>query len=144
MAAHRGLDATGVDLAARAIDKARTKAQERGIDARFFVHDALDLASLGEEFDTVLDCGLFHVFEDDDRPRYVDGLRAATKPGGVFHMLCFSERQPGDWGPRRVTRDEIRASFADGWRVEAIEAIEFVVNLDPGRALGWHSTIARI
>jgi cyclopropane fatty-acyl-phospholipid synthase-like methyltransferase len=143
MAARLGLDASGVDLAPTAVDKARTKARERGLDARFLVHDALDLGSLGEQFDTVLDCGLFHVFDDPDRPRYVDGLRAVTHAGSRFHMLCFSDQQPGDWGPRRVTQDEIRANFSDGWKVESIQAIEFIVNLDPDRALGWRSAITR-
>ena len=42
-------------------------------------------------------------------------------------MLCFSELQPGDWGPRRVTEEEIRASFADrGWRVDSIEPAPLV------------------
>jgi SAM-dependent methyltransferase len=144
MCADLGLNATGVDIVPLAIDKARDKAQARHLDARFLVHDALELASLGEQFDTVLDCGLFHVFDDPDRAPYVDGLRAVTRPGSVFHMLCFSDEQPGDWGPRRVTQGEIRANFEDGWLVESIEPIEFVVNLDPGRAVGWRSTIARV
>jgi hypothetical protein len=32
-----------------------------------------------------------------------------------------SDRQPGVLGPRRVTQEEIRATFADGWRVDSIE-----------------------
>ena len=49
-------------------------------------------------------------------------LAAATEVGGRCHVLCFSDRQPGMFGPRRVTQDELRASFAGGWRVEGIEA----------------------
>ena len=100
--------------------------------------------SLGEQFDTVLDSGLFHVFDDDDRARYVESLRAATAPGGSFHMLCFSDRQPGDWGPRRVTRAEIEQSFTDGWRIETIEPVVFETNLDPGEVLAWRSEISRV
>src|SRR6266545_1582786 len=72
MAAGLGLEATGVDAAATAIDAARRKARDRGLTARFLVWDALRLAALGELFDTVLDSGLFHVFQDD-RPAFVDG-----------------------------------------------------------------------
>ena len=121
MAAALGLDTTGIDAAATALSAARHKAGERGLSVRFLEWDALELATLGEQFDTVLDCGLFHVFEDDDRPRFVDGLRASLSVGGCYHMLCFSQRQAGDWGPRRIREDEIRAAFADGWKVEAIE-----------------------
>src|SRR5262245_28452496 len=66
MAAERQHEAVGVDAAEAAIRAAERKARERGLAASFFVHDALDLASLNQQFDTVLDCGLFHVFTDED------------------------------------------------------------------------------
>lgn len=143
MAAARGLDATGVDSAPAAIDIAVRKAADRQLDARFLVFDALDLESLGEQFDTVLDCGLFHVFDDDERARYVDSLAAATAPGAWYHLLCFSDRQPGDWGPRRVTRAEIEASFVDGWAIESIEPMVFETNLEPPAVQGWQAAINR-
>ncbi|MGH3140195.1 MAG: class I SAM-dependent methyltransferase [Gaiellales bacterium] len=143
MAAERGLAALGVDSAPAAIAIAEQKARARELDARFLVWNAVELESLGEQFDTVLDSGLFHVFDDEDRAPYVESLRAATAPGGRFHMLCFSDREPGDWGPRRVTRDEIEQSFSDGWRIEAIEPVVFETNMDPGEVLAWQSEISR-
>ena len=144
LAAEHGLDATGIDLAAAAIDQARAKAQARGLDVRFEIYNALELAAFGEQFDTVLDSGLFHVFEDDDRARFVRALHATIAPDGRYHLLCFSDLQPGDWGPRRVSRDEIRASFTEGWRVESIDAAVFDVRLDPGRALAWRAVVTRV
>jgi 2-polyprenyl-3-methyl-5-hydroxy-6-metoxy-1,4-benzoquinol methylase len=144
LAASRGFDATGVDFATKAIALAQRKAAERGSSARFLVHDALDLGSLGEQFDTVLDCGLFHVFDDDDRPRLVASLAAVVSPGGRYHLLCFSELEPGDWGPRRVTQAEIRANFADGWRVEEIEPATIDITMDPAGARAWHATITKL
>jgi hypothetical protein len=38
------------------------KARDRGLAARFLRQDARRLGELGESFDTVLDCGLFHIF----------------------------------------------------------------------------------
>jgi SAM-dependent methyltransferase len=143
MAAALGLDATGIDGSPRAIDLARRKAAERGLGVRFLVADALELGSLAEVFDTVIDSGLFHVFGDDDRARYVDSLRTVTGPGARVYVLCFSERMPGDFGPRRVTRDEIRASFSGGWTVEAIEAVGLEVNVSPDPVLAWLATISR-
>ena len=92
-----GLDATGVNLAARALRTAETKARDRGLAARFLRQDARHLAGLGETFGTVLDCGLFHVFTDADRPADAASLRATLEPGGRYFMLCFSDRQPGHW-----------------------------------------------
>jgi cyclopropane fatty-acyl-phospholipid synthase-like methyltransferase len=143
MAAGLGLEATGVDLARAAITVAEGKAKDRGLSGRFLVWNALELASLGEIFDTVLDCGLFHIFEDADRAPFVDSLRAVLRPGGRYFMLCFSEHQPGDWGPRRVTQDEIRANFADGWRVDSIEASTIEITLDPGGAQAWLAAMTR-
>jgi cyclopropane fatty-acyl-phospholipid synthase-like methyltransferase len=144
MAAERGFEATGIDAAPTAIGIAERKAAERGVKARFVIWNALELSKLGEQFDTVLDCGLFHVFSDVDRARYVESLRAAIPAGGRYHMLCFSDRQPGDWGPRRVTRDEIVASFKDGWRVDSVEPSHLEVTISPDGAQAWLAAITRL
>jgi SAM-dependent methyltransferase/DNA-binding MarR family transcriptional regulator len=143
LAAGLGLEATGIDAAPAAIAIAQGKARERGLPARFLVWNALQLAALNKQFDTVLDCGLFHVFDDDDRPRFVAGLRAAIRPGGHYYMLCFSDRQPGHLRPRRVSKDEIRASFDHGWQVDSIEPAKFDITIDPGGALAWLAAITR-
>ena len=51
----------------RALSIAREKAAARGIRADFEVADALHLDRLGRVFETVLDCGLFHSFDSDER-----------------------------------------------------------------------------
>lgn len=140
LAAGLGLDATGVDTAEPAIDRARAKAAERGLTVRFEVRDALELGGLGP-FETIVDSALFHVFDDADRVRYVASLATVIRPGGRLHLLCFSDRQPGDWGPRRVTEAEIRAAFADGWRIESVTAVE--MDLTQGTAQGWLATMER-
>jgi cyclopropane fatty-acyl-phospholipid synthase-like methyltransferase len=122
LAASRGADVTGVDLAPTAIARARAKASERGLTARFEVADALDLGRLGLSVDTVIDSGVFHLFGDEDRVRYVASLAAVLRPAGVCYLMCFSDRQPGDWGPRRVRAEELRAAFSDGWAVESVTA----------------------
>ncbi len=100
--AQRGFDVTGIDLAPTAIDRARQKAQDRSLAVTFEIADALDLGALGMAFDTIVDSGLFHVFDDADRRRYVASLAAALTPGGRYFMLAFSDEQPGTWGPRRI------------------------------------------
>ena len=144
MAAELGLDATGVDIAPSAIRLADAKAHERGVAARFLVGDACALDTLGDRFDTVLDCGLFHVFEPDDRPRFVASLASVVVEGGRYSMLCFSEHEPGDWGPHRVSQAEIRAAFADGWAVSSIEASELFITLRPNPVRAWLASIARL
>ena len=143
LAAACGHEAVGVDLSAHAIERARRKASDRHLDVRFEVGDALRLEELGEQFDTVLDCGLFHVFDDHDRVRFVRSLAAAVRPGGRYHMLCFSDRQSGDWGPRRVTEQEIHTAFADGWVVESVDAAVIDLTIDPAGAQAWEVLATR-
>ncbi len=121
MLAERGHDVLGVDVAPTAIGRARNKARERKLSAEFVVGDVLALDQLGRRFATVIDSCFFHVLDDDQRTRYATGLASVLKPNGVLHLLCFSEGTPGHEGPRRVTEDEIRATFADRWEVERIE-----------------------
>lgn len=143
LAGSLGHEAVGVDTSIRAIELAEAKATGRGVAARFVVADALRLGDLGEQFDTVLDCGLFHVLDDGERERYVDSLAEVVPRGGRYHMLCFSDRQPGDWGPRRVTQDEIRVALAAGWRIESIESAVIEITWDTAGALAWQVAAAR-
>jgi SAM-dependent methyltransferase len=128
LAAAHGADAVGVDVSGLAVRRAREKAAERGVVARFEVGDALRLTDLGLTFDTIIDSGVFHVFDDADRARYVTSLASVLRPGGRCYLICFSDRQPGTWGPRRVSQDELRAAFGHGWTVASIEAEAFEVN----------------
>ena len=128
LAAARGADATGVDVSGRAIARAREKAAERGLVARFEVGDALRLADLDLTFDVIIDSGVFHVFDDRDRPGYVNSLASVLRPGGRCYLMCFSDRQPGTWGPRRVSQAELRAAFGRGWDMVSLEAAVFEVN----------------
>ena len=83
----------GVDSAPLAIRKAQEKAKARGLAVHFLVGDALDLASLDRTFDTVTDSGLFHTLSDEDRPVFEKSLASILPPGGIYFMLCFSDRE---------------------------------------------------
>jgi cyclopropane fatty-acyl-phospholipid synthase-like methyltransferase len=131
LAAERGADAVGVDFSPLAIGRARGKAAERGIPARFEVADVLSLGQRGLTFDTVIDSGVFHVFNDDDRVRYVTSLASVLESGGTCYLMCFSEHEPGDVGPRRVRQDELRSAFRDGWDVTEIVPGAFDINPGP-------------
>jgi SAM-dependent methyltransferase len=147
LAARLGLEATGVDLAATALAAAGRKARERGLTARFLQYDVLDLAALGESFDTVLDSLVFHGFSDQDRVRYIDGLRAVTAPGGQCFLLSFRDEPPGYSGRmHRVTPDGIRAAFADGWLVEAVDPVTVESSLPaPADGIrGWRTCLTRL
>ena len=140
--AERGFAAAGIDGAPTAIRKARAKAKRRGLEAQFEVADALTLSTPKRRFDTVIDSGLFHVFSDEERARFRDSLGRVVRLGGTYFLMCFSDQQPGDWGPRRVTQAEIRSVFGGGWRVNYIEPSAFETN--EGHAHAWLASISRL
>jgi len=148
--AARGHDCWGIDFVPVVIERAIAKAAQRGIDAHFIVGNALELNKLGRQFDTVIDCGLFHTFTDEERPAFVRGLTEVLRSGGLLHLLCFSDEEPGTHGPRRITQQEIRDSFHDGWKVQRIEPTRFESverSEGPRMSLGgpkaWLATIER-
>jgi cyclopropane fatty-acyl-phospholipid synthase-like methyltransferase len=131
LAATNGLQVTGVDVSQVAIENARAKARQRGLIAEFLVGDVLDLPAverLDAPFDTVLDVGCFHTFANADRPLYARSLASVVEPGGVLHLLCFSELTPGTDGPRRVTEGELRSTFSGDWRVQKVTPESFAVS----------------
>ena len=148
--ASRGQKVTGIDFLTEPINLAKQKASERGLTVTFLVMDALALKELPEVFDSAIDSGLFHVFGDEDRRRYVEGLASVLRPGGRLFLLCFSDAEPGEQGPRRVSRKEIEDAFAEGWVVESIEPSRYEVRLDPndssfrdGGPRAWFAVISR-
>ena len=148
--AARGHEAWGLDFVPVAIERAKAKATQRGINAHFIVGNALELKKLGRQFDTVIDCGLFHTFTDEERPLFVRGLAEVLGPGGLLHILCFSNEEPGTEGPRRISQQEIRDAFHDVWKVQQIEPIHFESiqrpdgpQFSPGGPKAWLATIER-
>jgi SAM-dependent methyltransferase len=139
--AGRGYHVVAIDAAPTAIERAKTKASERRLAVDFQVADACDLTGYVERFDTVIDSGLFHVFdEESDRLRYSAALRRACRAAAALFVLALrGPTVPGAarlrrllkplarWvpiagcGTHMVSEAELRRAFADGWLVEAQE-----------------------
>ncbi len=143
--AEKGHEALGIDTASLAIRKAQEKAAGRGLFADFLVWNALDLSGLNRTFDTVIDSGLFHTLSDEDRPVFAENLAAALKPGGKYFMLCFSDREPGDYPlPRRIAQREVRDTFGSGWSVNYIRPAIFENSIRDEGHRAWLSSISKI
>ena len=140
-----GLSVLGVDVAETALELARAKAKERNIQAEFSLADALQLERLGRKFESVIDCGLFHTFDASEQPAYAASLAAATAPGGVLYVLCFSD-QGSDIGPHPVSEANLRTAFdaSIGWRVASIQPDRVQTRFhDEQGAPAWLATIER-
>jgi SAM-dependent methyltransferase len=138
-----GLSVLGVDVAETALAIARERASARGITAEFAVADAFALERLGRRFETVLDCGLFHTFDSDERPRYAASLASVTD--GTLYVLCFSDEGP-DTGPHPISQADLSAAFnpSTGWNIAAIEPDRVRTRYhDDNGAPAWFATIKR-
>ena len=145
LVASLGLSVLGVDVAATALAIARAKAKDRALDVAFVAVDAFGLERLEQKFDTVLDCGLFHTFDCDERLGYVTSLASVTGPGATLYVLCFSN-EGSDIGPHPVSEQELRIAFHSGagWRVAAIQPDRLETRYHADGAPAWFATIKRV
>jgi ubiquinone/menaquinone biosynthesis C-methylase UbiE len=128
--ADNGFSVIGIDLSNRAIVAARAKAAERRLKVDFRAGNALSLVFKDSVFDNVIDSGLFHTFTDNDRATYAREIVRVLAPGGRYFMLCFSEKEPTDWGgPRRVTREEIETTFSPLFKMNYIKDAYFATRI---------------
>ncbi len=143
--ASMGLPVLGVDVAETALVIAREKASVRGIEVEFAAADAFHLERLGRRFETILDCGLFHAFDRDERSVYVSSLASVTEHDGTLYVLCFRNDGP-DTGPHPISQEELRAAFnpSIGWNVAAIESDRIQTRYHDNGAPAWFATIKRI
>ena len=142
--AQKGYAVMGIDFIPKAIDLALARAKRAGMRIPFRVFDAMNLDQLHERFDTIIDLGLFHNLSDKDRISYTYSLESAMEPGGMFHMLCFSDLQPGFLGPRRISREEIYQTFSQGWRIDSIRETKYKVYYPIGGAHAWIASIRKV
>lgn len=143
MAAGIGLDVTGIDISPTAIQVAELKARDRRLRAKFLVISTLRMTELDEQFDTVLDCGMFHLLRGEERLRFTDSLRAVLRPGGRYFMMCFSDQQPGYGAAQRISQQEIISTFGDGLCIDSIESTRQEENRSPGSVPAWLVKITR-
>jgi SAM-dependent methyltransferase len=140
-----GLEVLGVDVAETAVAMAREKAAAHGIKVEFAVADAFQLERLGRTFRTVLDSGLFHTFDGDERPEYAASLASVTEHGGTLYLLCFSDKG-SDIGPHPISQEELRAAFnpGSGWNVAAIKPDRVQTRFHEHGAPAWFAIIKRV
>lgn len=141
-----GLHVVGVDVAKTAVAAAREKAATRGIGAEFVVGDALHLDQLGRVFETVLDCGLFHTFDSDERREYVASLASVTRRGAELYVLCFSDVGPETCGPHPVSEEDLRAAFtrSGGWSVASVNPDRIPTTFNAQGVPAWLAKVERI
>ncbi|SIR80082.1 Methyltransferase domain-containing protein [Haladaptatus litoreus] len=123
--AAEGHTAVGIDFSEKGIEQAREKAEERGLDATFRVADALDVPEDIGTFDTVLDSGLFHAFQNEQREDYARELAGIVPAGGRVFLVGFAKGAPEDGGPNPLTPTDVSSAFAEEWNFLETQEVTF-------------------
>jgi 2-polyprenyl-3-methyl-5-hydroxy-6-metoxy-1,4-benzoquinol methylase len=134
--ARLGYDVTATDISRSAITKARSRATSSGVAIDFRVDDILESKLEDRAFDVIVDRGMFHTLEPRDRPRYVSTVHRVLRPRGLLHIKTFSNKEPGDWGPYRLSPRELRSYFEKSFDLVSLGETVFQGGVRPApRAL---------
>ena len=122
--AQRGWQVTSVDIVEKALQRARERVREAGVDVRVVHADVTDLrtANIGSDFQLVLDTGTFHGLTDDQREAMGREVTAVASSDATVLLDVFA---PGRRGPlpRGASRGDIEAAFP-GWTVTDVEVAD--------------------
>jgi cyclopropane fatty-acyl-phospholipid synthase-like methyltransferase len=125
--AQRGWDVTGVDIVEKALEGARRRAEEEGVELHIVNGDvtALSESDVGSGFRLLLDTGTFHGLNDDQRKAMAGQISAIAAPDATLILDCFAPRRR--WPlPRGASRADVERAFPD-WEITDVE----VADTDP-------------
>jgi SAM-dependent methyltransferase len=142
--AQQGFEATGIDLAPLAVERAKERAHAAGINAQFVAADVLHRPDLGGPFDFFFDRGCYHAVRRDAPDQYAPAVARQLAAGGRGLILAGNAREPHDPGPPVVTEEEIRNEL--GAEFQILDLREFRFDEAPAvaeRFLGWSCLVEK-
>jgi SAM-dependent methyltransferase len=114
-------DVTGIDVVARALAHARSRARDAGVSLRLVRGDVAEAAkavSAGGPYRLLLDTGCYHGLGNAQRAAYADLVARVAEQGAALLMFALT---PGGVVRPRTFRGagerEIRSRFEPGWEL---------------------------
>ena len=148
-AAREGFDVTGLDASADAIDFARERFKQDGLEGRFVVGSFSDLPFADQEFDLVIDRAAVTNVNLEIAKTVIAEVKRVLKTNGIFYSEVFSDHASsrGDLlsdgvlanikGPYSgaghiyfYSRSEIEEIYRDEWSLEELSHYERKQYLD--------------
>jgi cyclopropane fatty-acyl-phospholipid synthase-like methyltransferase len=113
--ARHGWRVTGVDFVAKAVDKARAKAEANKVAVNFARADVTRLSSegVGSNFGLIVDNGCLHGMSAEDRDAYVREVTAVA--AGDARLLLVEFITDGSHVVPGIDPDEVERRFAADW-----------------------------
>jgi SAM-dependent methyltransferase len=140
--ASRGFDVTGLDCSATALERARNKAVEAGVNVRFLEADLCRFKLDLEPFDFIFDRGCYHSVRRLDIAGFLQTLRRLSKPGTRYLVLTGNANEKTE-GPPRVHEHEIRIDLESLFEIQFIREFRFEVSDPPEGFLAWSCLMTR-
>jgi methyl halide transferase len=140
--ASRGFDITGLDCSSAALDQARSKATQAGVDVHLRQADLCRLHLDFEPFDFIFDRGCYHSVRRLDMAGYLKTLRQLSRPGTRYLLLAGNANEQGP-GPPRVHEHEIRIDLEGLFEIQFIREFRFDVTDPPEGFLAWSCLMTR-
>jgi len=119
--AKKGFNVTALDVSDMAVEYAKEKAHEAGVEVGFLVGDFLFLPLKRGQFDFAFDFGCFHHVEVKDRVAFIEGVYEVLKPNGAYMLVCFSYKNGPAWN--HFTREQIVELFGNYFEIEWIKHV---------------------
>jgi len=144
--AQQGFEVTAVDFSQLAIEKARQRAAEAGVTARFVVDDVLNLAEEYDPFTFFFDRGCYHAVRRVDVQAYVRTLQRVTAPGSLGLILTGNARRPSPegQGPPVVSAEELHAELEPAFEIVRLREFHFDTVEESGAPhLAWSCLVRR-
>ncbi|MDB5390674.1 MAG: Methyltransferase [Planctomycetaceae bacterium] len=141
--AERGFQVTAVDGAALAIERARERAKNRGLEVEFLQADVCQLPDLGRRFDFIFDRGCFHCVRQNDVAGYLRSVQLVTRPGSRFLLLTGNANEQREGGPPRLHERELRADLEQLFVIDDLHEFRFDDPAGPTGPLAWSCLMTR-
>ena len=109
--AKKGFSVIGLDFSPTAIQKARRRAKQEGVDIDFVVDDLTKLQHTSGTYDLVMDFGAFNDLSQNARDLYMKNVLPLIKPGAYYVMFSFD---------KMLHPDEVTQRFGDKFKIEVL------------------------
>ncbi|MGB8214118.1 MAG: methyltransferase domain-containing protein [Anaerolineales bacterium] len=126
--AEQGFTVVGVDTSPTALQKARAKAAQAGVNPEFMLRDVTRLDPLSGPFDIALDVGCLHGLKAAQQQRYALGLTRLMARAGTL-LIWGGER----WMGFGLLPQEVEKIFTPAFKLEQVEPNQF-----HGRQANWY------
>lgn len=110
-----GFNVTASDISRNAI----LKASKLSNKVEFIADDILNSKLPKKSFDYIFDRGCFHTLSQPGWQDYLKNIKTILKGDGLLFLKTFSKKEPGTFGPRRFSLDEINDIFSNDFIIES-------------------------